>query len=175
MGLTMRVRRRPSALVFVGLLALFTASGCATLDGRFRKNIVSVATFVDKRSPWLNFDDPPRDVPGGIKIPLYLTSHDSPLGVFGDGTLHVDMYRVDKAPDGSEEPAHLRRWTYDTQQAYMFGTRKKQRVGWGYQLMLNWGDVDVLGREVMFIVSFERLDGRMIRGKRIYFKVPREV
>lgn len=167
-------RRHVTLCLFAGLTAV-AFSGCAAIDGRFRKDIVAVATFVDKRSPWLNFDDPPRDIPGGIKIPLYLTANDNPLGVFGDGALYVDMYRVDHGPDGTEEPQHLKRWTFNTKEAYLFGTRKKQRVGWGYQLMLNWGDVDVLGKEAMFIVSFKRYDGRIIRGKRIYVKVPREV
>ncbi len=69
----------------------------------------------------------------------------------------------------------MKHWSFDTEHAYEYGFRKKQRAGWGYQLRLNWGDLDVLGQEVMFIVSFERFDGRIIRGKRLYFKVPRSV
>ncbi|MEE9293471.1 MAG: hypothetical protein V3W34_00695 [Phycisphaerae bacterium] len=154
---------------------LLNGVGCAATGPRFHKDIVLVATFPDKQNPWLNFDDPPRDIPGGIKIPVYLADSRSPLGVFGDGTLCVNMYRIDRNSDGEEQPVLVRQWEFDTQHAHLYGFKERQRVGWGYQLRLNWGDADVLGREVMFLVSFKRHDGRIIQARRTFFKVPKKV
>ncbi len=164
--------QRNRLLTLLGLLTL-VSNGCAVTPVMFRKDIVRIATFPDKRNPWLNFDDPPRDVPGGLKLPIYLTASDSPLGVFGDGTLIVDLYRLDRTPDGDENPVLVKQWSFDTRQAHAYGFRERQRVGWGYQLRLNWGDADVLDSEIMVIISFQRFDGRVIRGKRMFFKVPR--
>jgi hypothetical protein len=166
------------------LAVLLAAAGCKTIghqgfkpDHRFREDIISVATFQDKRSPWLNYDQPARDIPNGIKFPVYLTSRDSSLGVFGDGTLLVDMYLIRRSEDGSQDPLHIKNWAFNTEEAYLFGFREKRRLGWGYQLYLNWSDIttDVRGKEVMFIVSFRRNEGNVVRGKRMYFRVPRNV
>ena len=134
-----------------------------------------MATFPNKQNPWLNFDNPPRDVPGGIKITIYLVGSKSPMGVFGEGTLAVDMYRMEEGADGEELPVLAHRWEFDTEEAFRYGTIKRKRRGWGYGLRLNWGDADVLGKEVMFLVSFKRPDGRVIQARRTFFKVPKKV
>ncbi len=175
---------RRGALCFVASVAftLLSATGCATtttgsgfrIDGRFRKDITRVSCFVDKQSPWLNFDRPPRDIPGGVRIVAYFTGGTDALGVFGDGNVVIDMYRIDRTSEQGEQAEHLLRKTFDTEHAYQFGFKKATRFGWGYLFLVGWGDIDVLDKEVMFIVSFERQDGSTIRGKRLYFKVPRE-
>ncbi len=170
---------RTRIILSAGLCAAAVSlTGCRTtpsgfkMDNRFRQDIVQVATFVDKLNPWLNFDNPPRDVPGGLKLAVYFTSSNGPLGVFGDGTVLIDMYRMDGGPANRKELVHLKQWRFSTEEAYQYGFRERQRTGWGYQFRLEWGENDVLGEEVVFIVSFERYDGRVVRGKRNFFKVP---
>lgn len=162
-------------LCFVLAGTILNSTGCSTAGPRFHKDIIRVATFPDKLNPWLNFDDPPRDVPGGIKITTYLVGSKSPMGVFGDGTLAVKMYRMEKGADGEELPVLERTWEFDTDEAFRYGSIERKRLGWGYGLRLNWGDADVLGKEVMFIVSFKRHDGRVIRARRTFFRVPKRV
>jgi hypothetical protein len=42
-------------------------------------------------------------------------------------------------------------------------------------MRLNWGDADVRGHEIQMVVSFERRDGTIIRGRPWYVKVPERV
>lgn len=150
-----------------------SAVGCATTPS-VSTDIVQVATFYNQE-PWLNFDPIPTDVPGGLRFTLYLAPTGSPKGVFGDGTIHVEMYRVERAADGKVETALVRRWSFTTDEARVYRARDKRRLGWGYGIRLDWGDVDVLGREIMVIVSFERKDGRTVRGRPKNFQVPHRV
>ena len=150
------------------------AGGCATLDEKLHRDIVRVSRYYNKQSPWINFDDPPSKGPGGIRMVVYLKSSKGHLGVFGDGTIHVNLYHIEKGPDGETVENHLKRWSFDAEQAVLYHT-PRVRLGRGYQLRLNWGDADILGKEAMFTVSFERYDGRVIHGQSMYLKVPRRV
>jgi len=140
-----------------------------------RRDIVSVNTFYTTK-PWLNFERPPRDIPGGFKFTLYLRGADSAQGVFGDGTIHIDMYRVDDddAPDGTKR-THVRRWSFDTEQAHPYRAKREVRFGRAYGFRLDWGGSNVLGHEIMIIASFERFDGRIIYSQPKYLKVPPKV
>lgn len=150
-----------------------SAVGCA-ITPSVSTDIVQVATLYSPE-PWLNFDPVPTDVPGGLRFTLYLAPTGSPKGVFGDGTIHVEMHRVDRTADGKAEIALVRKWSFTTDEARVYRARDKRRLGWGYGMRLDWGDVDVLGREIMVIVSFERKDGRTVRGRPKYFQVPHRV
>ncbi len=157
------------------VLAASLAGGCTAMGPKVSPDIIRVSTFYNKQNPWLNFDRPPRPVPGGVKFTVYLSSPDTALGVFGDGVIHVDLFRVDSDADGDPVQTPLRRWSFDKDQAYPYRVRRKSRLGWAYGFRLPWGEVDVLGKEVMFLVSFERRDGRVIYGQPVRLKVPRKV
>jgi len=153
-------------------LAGLVGSGCTTTLSPARKDIVRVATFFNSQRLWLNFDSPPTNEPQGLKFSVFLAASNRELGVFGDGTLHVDLFRTENAPDSPAQRVHLKRWSFNTAQAMPFRSKKPTRYGWGYGLRLPWGDVDVHGKEIQIVVSFERKDGSVISGLPRYLKVP---
>ena len=141
---------------------------------RVHRDIVTVNTFYSAK-PWLNFDVPPRNVPDGFKFTLYMTGAGSARGVFGDGTIHIDMYRVETDAGGETTRPHARRWSFDTEQAYPYRAKRQVRFGRGYGFRLDWQEAEVLGKEVMIVASFERFDGRVISSQPKYLKVPKKV
>ena len=53
-----------------------------------------------------------------------------------------------------------------------FRVRRQSQMGWAYQLYLNWGDVDVLGKEVRISISYVGSDGRVVRSRSVDRRVP---
>jgi len=153
-------------------LACLLGGGCASITNPARSDIVRVATFFNSQRIWLNFDAPPTREPQGLKFSVFLTASDRELGVFGDGTIHVDLFQTQGTPDSAANRVHLKRWSFNAEQARPFRAKKPTRYGWGYGLRLPWGDLDVRGKEIQIIVSFERRDGRVISGLPQYLKVP---
>ena len=141
---------------------------------RTHRDIVAVNTFYTTK-PWLNFEVPPTNIPGGFKFALYTTGANSTRGVFGDGTIHIDMYRVETKAGVETKRVRVRRWSFDTEQAYPYRAKHPVRFGRGYGFRLDWRDSDVLGKEIMIVASFERLDGRIIYSQPKYLKVPEKV
>lgn len=171
---TSAVRRGVSSILQVscGLLCL-AASGCQTLELGLSRDIVRVSTFYNNQRPWLNFDQPPTNVPQGFKCTVFLSNSKSALGCVGDGVLHVEMFRVDDVPGGQPVRTPIKKWSYDVQQAAFFRVKEPGPYGLGYGLRLNWDDADVAGREIVVVMSFERRDGVIIHGVPKYLKVPR--
>ena len=152
---------------------MLPAVGCAT-GPRISPDIVKVSTFY-VAAPWLNFEIARPDVPGGLKFALYLKPARYEKGAFGDGVIHVEMYRVDRAAGGQKDQTLVHRWSFDVDQAHPYRFSTEKRVGWGYGMRLNWEDADVLGREIMMVALFERRDGSIVRGRPKYFVVPERV
>ncbi len=155
----------------VPVLAL---NGCATpsFGPNVTRRIIGVTSYWTTK-PWLSFDTPPTNIPGGFKFVLYLTGANSRLGVFGDGLVHVDMYRIDRsATGGKSDRQHVRRWSFTTEEAYAYRARRAYRLGHGYGFRLDWGAAAVLGEEIMVVPAFERKDGQTIFGQPKYLKVP---
>lgn len=166
--------RLGSAILSLGILSTL-GTGCATPSSMDRPDIIRVSTFYNSQRLWLNFDNPPTDVPQGLKFTVFLTGTQSELGVFGDGTLHMDMFRIDYNPDGEPTRTPVRHWSFNTQEAMPYRGKRPTRYGQGYGFRIPWGDVNVHGKEIQVTVSFERLDGTIVHGQPKGLKVPARV
>jgi hypothetical protein len=160
------------ALIPVLALMPLAMVGCNVVGPRLHKNIVQVSRFYNKQNPWVNFDKPPRRVPGGVKVTVYLSTPDRDVGVFGDGSINFDLYRIDRIPGQPPVQTHLHRWNYPPEKAARYRA-PESRLGRGYRVVLNWGDIDVFEEEIMIQVTFERVDGQILQGRPMYFHVPR--
>ena len=135
-------------------------------------NIVKIVKFFPKE-PWLRFRHDIAPAVDGIKVgALFLIDGTTGRGMFGEGTIVVDLYRIDVDPQGYEIPTQVYQWTFDTEQAMPFRARKRTVQGWGYQLRLHWGDLDLAGREIELRISFRRLDGQVVHSSGQRFRVP---
>ena len=173
----MRPGRRQRAVGLTSLVLLVGgAGGCRSLGIPVtQRRIIRVSTFYNTRGVWLNFDSPPTDVPEGLKFTIFLSAAGRDLGVFGDGTLIVEMFRVDRNEIGEPVRVLVKKWSFNTKQAYVFRIKEPTRYGWAYGMRLSWGDADVLGREIEVITSFKRHDGTIVYGRPMLLKVPKRV
>jgi len=70
------------------------------------------------------------------------------------------------------EPRLIKEWEFDVEAAKPFRSKKPSIQGYGYRLPLDWGELDLAGREIRVIVSFERPDGRVIESSKKDLIVP---
>jgi len=166
----------PMANLLPRIVAILSAplllAGCSLASNHLRRDIERISPFYSTRAIWLNFEDPPTNVPEGLKFTVFLGSARETIGVFGDGTMIVEMFRVDHDDQGKAIRVSVKKWSYNTEQCYPFRSKRRTRYGWGYGLRLPWGDADVLGEEIVLVVSFKRLDGISIHSQPKYLKVP---
>lgn len=135
-------------------------------------NIVAVNKFFSN-VPWLIFDNDGTGRVDGVKITVYLQPAGGVKGVFGTGTLVVEMYRIDRGPDGREIPTLVQDWNLPPVATYPWRSKKAFAMGWGYGLRLRWDKhVDVAGRKVVFLIKYVREDGRVISSSRQVLRVP---
>ncbi len=80
------------------------------------------------------------------------------------------MYRLDPLPDGSTQRVPVVEWTQDLKDVPQI--MREQMVGWGYQPHFHWGDADVLGREVEFVLWYEDPTGRRVGATPKILRVP---
>ena len=131
--------------------------------------------------PWLVFDDQGGGVVDGFTCSAYLISpvydpvsgkvHEK--GVFGTGTIVVEMYRLDRDAAGGEISALVQTWELPPDKAMKFRGRKPKLLGWGYGLRLKWDkDVKVAGEDVAIVVKYVRDDGRVVPTRRKQLHVP---
>lgn len=165
---TAAVQVRRSALLCTALL--FT--GCQATPERLDSNIIRVATFYVNR-PFVSFDAEGDPNPEGLKVTYYAVSGTTQRGAHGDGVIRFKMYAIDRRR--GEEPVGrlVKTWEFTPAEARGWRvTRQSDLLGWPYQFYLNWGDVDVYGREVRIVPEFERRDGLVVRGSSRDLKVP---
>jgi len=168
---------RCAAGLGAGLL-LLAATGCAPSaadpnrieNAPLEKNIIKIVPMYGM--------NPFGTVGGGSKIngfvigALYLMGPDG-KGVFGDGTIHVFLYEVDRTRGKKVSERRLvREWLFDTEKAKPYRSRKRYLGGYGYQLHCAWGDIDLGGKDVEIEVHFERTDGRVITSLPKAYTVP---
>lgn len=135
-------------------------------------NIIAVRKFFSA-APWLIFDSDGTGKIDGVKISVYLEGAQEPKGVFGNGTLVVEMYRLDLDPTGRENATLVYKWEMSSDEAYPWRRKKETGMGWGYGLCLQWPKkLDVGGRQVAFLVKYVRDDGRVVSASRQVLKVP---
>ncbi len=162
------------ALIFATIAAT-ALTGCDTSSAgrsfKLHENIVTVPRFYNKENPWINFEDPPTDEPQGIKIVLYMQSPDQKLGIYGDGTIVANIYDVEKTSGGPEKRTHLKQWAFDPDQAAIFHG-KRSRLGQPYFLVLAWPELNLVGKEILIAISFQRKDGRLVKARPVHIRVP---
>jgi hypothetical protein len=135
-------------------------------------NIIRVSKFFSA-DPWLSFANDGSGKIDGLRITVYLEGPNAPKGVFGDGTIIVEMYRLDYDKHGRETASPVYKWEMPPDKAYPWRAKKATGMGWGYGLRLQWpAELDVQGRQVAFVVRYVRKDGRMVNSSRQVVKVP---
>lgn len=133
-------------------------------------NVVGVRKFVSQE-PWLSFNREGLRQAEGFKATVYLESGTTGRGAFGDGTLRISMYTVDRDSKG-ERLRLAKRWEISPEDSIPWRARRPTQLGWGYGLRLPWGDANVAGKEVEFVFQFVRKDGAMLSAEPIRMKVP---
>lgn len=140
--------------------------------GPVRSDIVSVNKFFHI-NPWLSFNEDGSRRVNGVKFAMYLQSPSSKKGVFGTGTIVVQMYRLDEDEKGSELPVLVQEWQYSAEKAYPFRAKEESYLGWGYGFRLKWDEgLEVEGKRVAFLVKYVRDDGRVVISSRQEATVP---
>lgn len=133
-------------------------------------NIVQVATHYSTFNPWIWAAD--KSKPRGLVISSVYLSRAEPKGVFGDGIIRARLYTLEPTPEGGQKPVLVKEWPFDVEQAMPWRAKKETAMGWGYRLPLDWGDLDLSGKEIRVIVAFERPDGRIVESGKKDFRVP---
>lgn len=135
-------------------------------------NIIRVNKIVNS-APWLSFDPDGTRRVDGIRITVYLEAANRPKGVFGDGTITVQMYRLEKDKLGQEAATLAQEWVLPPEKAYQWRATEESMLGKGYSLRLKWDkDANVNGKQVAVLVKYQRPDGRQIASTRQVLKVP---
>ncbi len=141
-------------------------------DPGMESNIIRVNKFFSA-DPWLCFNNDGTGRVDGVRLTVYLEGASQPKGVFGNGSILVEMYRLDRDAKGSESAALLHSWELPPHEAYPWRAKRPTGMGWGYGLRLPWPDeLDVAGRQVAFLVKYRRDDGRLLSSSRQVLRVP---
>lgn len=134
-------------------------------------NVVNVLAIYNPYTCWIW--NPDKSRVRGVRVgSLYLIGPDY-TGVFGDGVIRPRVYVMERDDDGRKVPKLVKEWSLDVAQAVEFRAKKKTKLGWGYGLFLDWGDLDLGGREIRVVIAFERGDGQVVTSKKTDLMVPR--
>jgi len=148
------------------------ASGSQADDPGTESNIIRVFKFISA-DPWLCFNNDGTGRIDGVRLTVYLEGTRQPKGVFGSGTIIVEMYRLDHDPRKGETATLVHKWELPADQAYPWRAKKPTGMGWGYGLRLQWpAGVDVSGRQVALVVKYRREDGGVVSSSRQVMRVP---
>lgn len=141
--------------------------------GPLENNIIGLSCFYPTVSPWIRTQDGSQ-IRGIVISGLYLQGPKG-MGVFGNGTIKPRLLVVNYEPSGKKVYTPVKEWSYNVEQALLWRSKKPNAYGYGYRLHLTWDDtkLDLGGREVRMIVTFERADGRVVGPSRKDFRIPR--
>jgi len=137
-------------------------------QGRYER-IRRVACLYDKEC-WLNLDQAGDQDPEGIRYRVFLDPGTG-RGVLAEGTFHVQMYLIDKLPDGTIRRPLVSDWHYATSAVHTIA--KVGMLGEGYWLFLRWATKDIAGKEIEIFTEFEDLAGKKVRSGTKRFRVPK--
>jgi len=178
--------RRVPVLVLAGMLAAVVIPGCETpgstggtdraptpaevAQARGETDIVNVVALYDSVNPWIWTED--RSRVHGIRINALYLFGPNDKAVFGEGVIRPKLYVMEKGDDGKKKAVLKREWSFDVDEALLLRAKKETAWGWGYWLPLDWGDLDVSGREIRMVIAFERRDGFVVKSSNKHFPVP---
>lgn len=141
-------------------------------DPGTESNIIRVNKFFSA-DPWLCFKNDGTGRIDGVRLTVYLEGAREPKGVFGNGTIIVEMYALEHDARKRETATLVHKWELPPEQAYPWRAKNPTGMGWGYGLRLQWpGSIDVSGRQVAFVVKYLREDGSLISSSRQVVRVP---
>lgn len=133
------------------------------------ERIRRVACLYDKEC-WLNLDKAGDQDPEGIRYRVFLDPGTG-RGVLAEGTFHVQMYMIDRLPDGTVRRPLASDWHYATSDVHTIA--KPGMLGEGYWLFLMWATKDIAGKEIEMVTEFEDLSGNRVRSGTKRFRVPK--
>ena len=151
-----------------------TPGGPGTGEPVVRDDVVAIRQFYEM-DPWVR-DDEGRIV--GIRSRVYFVAatrsdEEVPKGVFVPGTIRAQLFAVVLRPDGRYERQAVHEWTLDQQQARGYRVTRRSAMGESYGLVYRWPpSVDVSGKEVQVVLSYQRQDGEIISHRGSRFPVP---
>jgi len=171
----MEMRAARSTACAATVLTFVTAlAGCQAM-GKPRPNpripaVRRVVCLYDA-TPWLNLDRAGDLNPEGFRFRVFLDTGNG-RGSKVAGTLHVEMYRLERDPKTDRMTRKLvSDWHYPT--ADLPQIVHPGMLGDGYFPQLVWADKDLAGSEVDVVVSFEDENGNMVRAATKRLKIPR--
>lgn len=180
----MRRRDIPLVLVMAGFLCLLRCgpesggwqADWGRLDGKksppASSNIVRVNKFFSA-DPWMTCDSDGSGRINGVRCTVYLEGAGRPKGVFGTGTIIVEMFRLERDEKGRETASPAYEWRMSSEEAYAWRAKEETMLGWGYGLRLLWDPkLDIEGCQVAFVVKYLREDGRTVSSSRQVMRVP---
>jgi hypothetical protein len=164
------------AILLIALL--FGVDGCQSSrsglrassgrHGRYER-IRRVACLYGKEC-WLNLDKAGDQDPEGIRYRVFLDPGTG-RGVLAEGTFHIQMYLIEKLPDGTISRPLASDWHYATSDVHTIA--KTGMLGEGYWLFLMWASKDTAGKEIEMVTEFEDLSGYKVRSGTKRFRVPK--
>ena len=170
--------RRATRWSYFAVAAILALGGCkagrtergAPRPGGFhRQDVVRRVVCLFDQRPWLNADSAGDRDPEGIQFRLYLDV-DRDKAVLREGTLHFEMYLIERKGGDKLERTLVSDWHYPTSQ---FNTVNANILGMGYHVQLRWAQKDTAGHEIELIAKFEDLDGRITRAGTKRLRVPK--
>lgn len=133
-----------------------------------RDDIVEIIQFWQP-VPWL-FD---ASTPVGFKVRVYAVSAANGKGAFGSGAFEATMHVIERDDKNQLTRRLVHRWTFDQHEAVGFRITKVAAGGYSYGFMLNWPkEADVCGKHVEINFSYQRGDGRVVKGSPLRRRIP---
>ena len=155
----MSVRSFEVRLIAVACVAALIGSpGC--IEPRPKGQRIQSVVLLRSATPWQNLDPVKDEKPEGIQFRMLVYPIEGNKGILVDGTLHVELYIRETAENGHVERTFVDSWTYPMSD--LTHTKTPMAIGDFYLVRLGWGNYDLIGREVEFIVSYVDPDGRKV-------------
>lgn len=173
----LRPHRRSAGIVLLGLTIAAGTSACRSsgrAEGRgpAGQAIIRRVACVYDQNPWLDLDRlGDRDVEG-LWFRVFLDPG-SGRGVHAEGTLHVEMYRVDRKRDGQGAAVRtlVSDWHYATSDFARIA--KPGMLGDGYVPQFVWAEKSLAGSDVDVVIWFEDTDGNIARAGTKRLSIPK--
>ncbi len=162
--------------VVLGIVALgFVVAGCNdpnwSLDPKqsaTKSDIYKVVCFYPANM-WRSFDEAGDRNIEGFTFILYLISSSTERGAHASGHVEVQLFRVDTVGEKQSNRVLAYQWSRPTDE---LPQRNPTKLGHGYQPSVDWGDLDVFGKELEILVRYVAPDGTIIPSRTATLTVP---